>query len=310
MNVVDIVTKEYMRDNRVFADVCNYFLRRKVVKPEELKEYDSAEIFIPTILGESEDNAQKYRDVMKECTISMADDRVAYVLFGVENQTKIDHAMVLRTYIYDAMRYSKQLRDIAGMHEVKKDLRGAEYIARFGRDDRIKPIVTIVVYYGNEPWNAPLDLYGLFPDDYEDIYPMVDNYRIKVLEAAKLSDEEISGFDSSLRHVMTYIKYSKDGDKLREVVDADESFHHMETRAANVVNVITGSKMEIDQSKEEFDMCQAIQDITKKAQAEGAVAERIKNVTSLFKSGMTIEVIAAGLEITIEEVKAILEKSA
>ncbi len=150
MGQTDTVTKDFMSDNQVFADVCNYFLKKQLVDPAALKEFDTTEIYIPTILDESDDSAQKYRDVMKECAIAMADDKVNYVLFGIENQTAIDYSMVARTYIYDAMRYSKQLRDIAGTHTKEKN--GSGYLSRFHKEDRLKPVVTIVVYYGNTSW--------------------------------------------------------------------------------------------------------------------------------------------------------------
>ena len=44
MGQADIVTKEYMREPHVFADAFNFLLYdgRKVIKPSELKELDTA----------------------------------------------------------------------------------------------------------------------------------------------------------------------------------------------------------------------------------------------------------------------------
>ena len=49
MGTADIVTKEYMRENTVFADAFNYLIYngKKVIDPAKLIEIDSTEIVLP-----------------------------------------------------------------------------------------------------------------------------------------------------------------------------------------------------------------------------------------------------------------------
>ena len=49
MGTVDIVTKEYMRENAIFADAFNYLIYngKKVIDPAKLKEIDPTEIALP-----------------------------------------------------------------------------------------------------------------------------------------------------------------------------------------------------------------------------------------------------------------------
>ena len=49
MGTADIVTKEYMRENTVFADAFNYLIYngKKVIDPAKLIEIDSTEIALP-----------------------------------------------------------------------------------------------------------------------------------------------------------------------------------------------------------------------------------------------------------------------
>lgn len=51
MGLKDSVTKDYMRDNIVFADVFNYFLYggETVIDPKSLVEMDSTELVVRTI---------------------------------------------------------------------------------------------------------------------------------------------------------------------------------------------------------------------------------------------------------------------
>ncbi|WP_155843229.1 hypothetical protein [Butyrivibrio sp. NC2002] len=48
MGKKDILTKEYLSQNDVFADAFNYYLYNgvKVIKPDELTEQDSTEVLI------------------------------------------------------------------------------------------------------------------------------------------------------------------------------------------------------------------------------------------------------------------------
>ena len=174
MGMADTVTKEYIRSNEVFADAFNYLIYdgEQVVKPALLQELDTTEIAIPFALGENEnqteDVVQKYRDVLKSAVI-MQDSRASYILLGVENQTEIHYAMPVRNIIYDALQYGKQVSEVAKRHKSKGDRKGhnkGEYLSGFYKEDRIRPVVTLVVHFGADEWDGPFSLYDMM--DLED----------------------------------------------------------------------------------------------------------------------------------------------
>ena len=80
---------------------------------------------------------------------------------------------------------------------------------------------------------------------------------------------------------MTYIKYSEDRDALRQVIDSDMAFSHLNKDAADVLNVVTGSKLEYD-DEEEVDMCKAIKDMLADSRKEG----REESINALIKYNM------------------------
>ncbi len=86
-----------------------------------------------------------------------------------------------------------------------------------------------------------------------------------------MSDEELDKLQTSLREVMKYIKYSKDKNKINEIVNTDEIFSKLERSAFNVINACTDSNLKIDDSEEAVDMCQAIFDIRQDARNEGII---------------------------------------
>lgn len=55
-----------------------------------------------------------------------------------------------------------------------------------------------------------------------------------------MPDSEIMKFQSRLREVMLFIKYSKDKEKLSRILEQDESrFRNLERRAADVIEAMT-----------------------------------------------------------------------
>ena len=206
MGMADTVTKEYMRSNKVFADAFNYLIYdgEQVVKPALLQELDTTEIAIPFALDEkenpAEDVVQKYRDVLKSAVI-MQDAEASYILLGVENQTEIHYAMPVRNIIYDALQYGKQVSEVAKRHKSKGDRKGhnkGEYLSGFYKEDRIRPVITLVVHFGVDEWDGPLSLYDMMDLKNERLLEYVQDYRIFLIDPYKLTNEDLEKFSSSL----------------------------------------------------------------------------------------------------------------
>ena len=104
MGLKDSVTKDYIRDNAVFADAFNYFLYggEAVIDPKSLVEMDSTELAVPYYIDENKgmqtESAQKYRDALKSTTV-MYNDKATYMILGVENQTDINYAMPVKNIV-------------------------------------------------------------------------------------------------------------------------------------------------------------------------------------------------------------------
>ena len=306
MGTADIVTKEYMRENTVFADAFNYLIYngKKVIDPAKLTEIDSTEIALPfgnaekvkaekkrkeqeaewssvknesvrkkntSRVGVKMDAVQKYRDVFKSMVIKQ-DEKTSYVLLGIENQTDVHYAMPVRNVIYDALQYGRQVADIAADHRRnKKDFPGksnGEYLSGFFKEDHIRPIITLVIHFGAEEWDGPLSLHEMMATRDMEILSFVENYRIHLIDPAKLTEEELDKFSTSLKEVMGYIKYSKDKEKLLEFLRTDTR-KTIEMNAARVIKMITNTPIEVSEEMEEIEMCKAIEDLILEGEAKG-----------------------------------------
>lgn len=307
MGMTDTVTKEYMRGNKVFADAFNYLIYggEQVVKPALLQELDTTEIAIPFALDEEENTTeeavQKYRDVLKS-TVIMQDAKASYILLGVENQTDVHYAMPVRNIIYDALQYGKQVSEVAKKHKNQSDGKRhnrGEYLSGFYKEDRIRPVITLVIHFGANKWDGPLSLYEMMDLEDEKLLEFVQDYRIFLIDPYKLTDNDLEKFSSSLGDVLGYIKYSKDKNALLKFLN-DSQVMIMDNDAARVIRDITNTPIYVPDGKGEIDMCKAVKDMI--------YEERILTLIELVRdNSLSIEKASAKANMTVEQFKKVME---
>ena len=312
MGTADIVTKEYMRENTVFADAFNYLIYngKKVIDPAKLKEIDPTEIALPFDdeekagkekdgedkkrkaqgttewsslknepvrkktagrSGKKTDAVQRYRDLLKSAVVKQ-DERTSYVLLGVENQTDVHYAMPVRNAIYDALQYGRQVVDIAAEHRRNKkefsEKNNGEYLSEYLKEDHIRPVITLVIHFGAEEWDGPLSLHEMMSTRDMELLSFVENYRIHLIDPAKLTEEQLDQFSTSLKEVMGYIKYSKNKEDLLKFLQTD-THRSIEMNAVRVIKTITNTPIEVSEEEEEIEMCKAIEDLIAESEARG-----------------------------------------
>ena len=321
----DTVTKDYVKDAGVFADIFNYYIYggRQVILPEQLTERDSTKIALPYGADEAAVPVQKFRDVQK-LYAAMTDGKMEYVLYGAENQTEIHYAMAVKNNLYDALEYAGQVEEAAKSHrkemkrkkeqgetsaeEDRKTPNTGEFLSGFWSEDRLIPSITVTIYFGPEEWNGPLSLFEMMNVSDPDVLACMDNYHVRLIAPAQMLDEEIMKFRSSLREVMLFIKYSKDRENLSRVLEANEErFREVERRAADVIETITNSGIKYDESEEVVDVCQAIREIRmeerKIGEQDGELKKAREAAENLHEMGLDTDKIAQAVGYAVETVK-------
>lgn len=133
------------------------------------------------------------------------------------------------------------------------------------------PVVTVVVYFGAEEWDGPLSLREMYADCDEEILKYTADYRINLIAPYALSEHEIDEFQTNLREIMRYIKYSKNKKKLKEVVNSENRFKSVEREAIEIMNAATNSNMKFAKGEEMVDVCIALQGIMEDSKIEGSI---------------------------------------
>ena len=321
MGVRDIVTKDYAQDSIVVADAFNkhIYKGKQVIKPEKLRRLDSVLTGIPYGADGAGVPTQRYRDILKSVT-AMEDENAIYLLLGVEAQSEVHHAMPVKNMVYDALQYAAQVEEAARSHkearkakkpkEMAKKPDAGEYLSGFYREDRLIPVITLVVYFGAGEWDGPMSLHEMLSVQNPEILSYVSDYKINLLAPGKMTDEEIDQFQSNLREVMLFIKYSKDKAKLNEMVQKDERFRNMDRKAATVISTVTGVEIEENYGEDKVDMCQALkemmEDATNEGMQQGIQSERAAMACRMLEEGSSsVEFIAQMTGLSLEDVQAL-----
>ena len=262
MSIQDTATKQYVSEVEVFADDFNYLIYdgEQVIKPEQLTDMDTTQYVIPYHEDEKgkPEAAQKYRDTLKTLAVK-TDDRYTYLVLGIENQSHVHYAMPVRNMLYDAMQLEKQVRDLASQHRKEgKTGTSEEYLSGMKKEDRLSPVITLVINFGGKKWDAPLSLREMYGEQPEKVLPFIQNYRVFMIDPMEMSDNDLQKLNSSLREVLAYIKYQRDKARMEKLLNEDSKFSCLETNAALVINAMTNAGIAIDPNKEVVNMCEAI----------------------------------------------------
>ena len=284
MSTKDSITKKFLSRDDIFADAFNYLLfdGKNVIKPGDLAEQDPNEIAAFKKLG-TVFASQKYRDVLKMCTIKH-NSFATLVLLGIEAQSNVNYAMPVRDLLYDALNYSEQVDEIARKHKEAHDLKGDEYLSGFSGKDKIKPVITLCICFDKKNWDAPRSLYEMFGDIDPSVLRFVDDYRLNLMTPDEIGD--FGKFSSELGLLMEFIHKSNDKAGMCDIIKSrKDDFLNVDVSTVNMIN--TYSSMNISTENEKgghIDMCQAFQEILADERAEGRAENALENIRNLMKN--------------------------
>ena len=230
----------------------------------------------------------KIRDLVRKTAFG-----INFAVIGIENQNNIDYTFPVRAMSYDVGEYEKQLKCIRRRLRRKgKDgqhLTAAEYLCGFQKDIRLYPVVTFVLYYGKDEWDAAADLHGMldFTDIPDGIQKLVQNYHIHVVDVPRMRNTEV--FKTDVRQVFDFIRCSKDDRSMRQLMAKDPEYGKMEEDAYNMAAAYTGSE-NLLAVKDDYieggrvNMCKAIDDLILKGKQEGKLEGELDKTKTIVKN--------------------------
>ena len=262
----DILLKDYFTPD-IFADAINAILYdgKSVVTPERMRTID-----IETQRVEDENGNVTADTRLRDSTKVVEVDDAIYCLFAIEHQSVEDYTMPLRIMEYDVREYLRQVKSNKGVQV------------------RIKPIITIVMYWKADKWNQPVSVKDMFDKntvrwlEYNGLGGYIQDYRMHLFEPGTVKEEDLEKFKTELKDVIAYVKYSKSTEALK---DYNEKYKPDLTKSTvTLINELTNSKYVFIEGKERLDMCEAFEGLIEEGRAKGK-AEELKEK---YKSWVTL----------------------
>ena len=242
----DTAQKNYWKDNRHFADLFNaaLFDGHGFIKADDLEELDSAV---------HEGIRSGMRDIIKVVKHSKK-LKMNFAILAIENQEHINYAMPLRIMEYDTATYKRQYNEIKSAHKQAKDLRGEEYLSGFSKKDRLIPVITICIYYGEKSWDGPVSLMDML--DLMDASPLlrsrINDYKLIIIEAGK---NTLHFRDEQNHHLFELMRIlanpNMTGRESKKACVGYCAEHKLDEATADVLRAVTGDDKIIETQEEE-----------------------------------------------------------
>ncbi len=218
MPTPDVALIEFFKNNEVFAGLFNgyFFNNEPVIKASELEPGDTA--YADTIKINDRkhkfktEKIKKYRDNIRRTAIGYL------VILGIEDQNTIHYSMPVRKILYDALGYSSELSALGNIRD-KTEWTVDEYLSNVRKGTKITPIITVVFYTGEDPWDGPRSLHDMMDID-EKIKPFVPDYPLYIIDIGHDKDLLFSNKElNDLKETLSSI-YANTFDKNESMVDS------------------------------------------------------------------------------------------
>ena len=289
----DLSLKSYLSDPVRYADVYNgsVFGGMQVLDATQLEE-------AAAVVTKADEG------VLRETTCDIAMRQKAgggvFALWILENQEAVDYGMSVRILLREALEYDRQVKELKRKNETEykegntKPTPG-EYLYKIRECDRIRPVSTLVIYWGSKPWDGPRSLHEFLDfSEYEknmaeELKKLIPEYPLHILDLN--AENDYSGFRTSLRTVFELYARRTDKEQFLNYVKSHEECRHLDVETYEIIGKLINSgklrqmQEKIKKEDEVRDMYDVFEEIFKdakeKALQELKAEERIDNAKQL-----------------------------
>ena len=274
MQQKDLSEKVLEDNNDIFADIVNALL----FDGEDTVEEDT--LVNTTVHSQYKDDSGKLHEQERDVAKYWRKGDTDIVLYGIENQTKVESRMPVRIFGYEGASYR-------GQHDKKT----------------IVPVITMVLYYGiDRRWTAPANIKSLIkvPDGLD---KYVNDVKANVFEIAWLTDDQISKFKSDFKIVANFFVNKR---KNKDYIPDDKTTIKHVDEILKFLSVMTGDNRyeKLLADKEGVsNMCDVAQRLEDMGMKKG-IEKGNRMIYSLVEDkSISMEKGAEKLEISVEKLK-------
>ena len=270
----DTALKNFWRDNERFADLFNavLFNGKEVLKAEDLEEVDT-DVSSIVKFDKHIETVKRILDVVRKTAYG-----VDFIIWGLENQGKIHYAMPLRHMIGDSLIYLKEYQGIAAKNRKEKGFQSSdEFLSAMKKSDRLHPVITLCVYYGEEEWDGPHNLLEMLEIP-EDLEGLVSDYKMNLIQIRE--SEQFPFKNEDVNTVFDIVRkiYNEEYTKITDI--------YKEKTLSAELGIIIGSIVEskqlineaskIKEEGSELNMCKALEKLMNECEKKGKIEGKIE----------------------------------
>ena len=309
MAKADNVLQEYWDDEEKFADLFNakLFGGERVILPEHLTEADSrSTTTIANKNGKKSGTTSMYRDLIKVAKICQ-EYGVELVILGLENQEHIHYAMPMRVMGYDYSEYKKQHRKLAKKYtKNRKGLSDDEYLSKMKRTDKLHPVITIVIYYGEKEWDGAKTLHEML-DISEELKPYVNDYKMHLIEVRNNNLPLSHPNNRALFQLCSIIlDEKKTNAQKQETVIQYEKENRIDEEVLYALAAVTNCNLHREEKRGETSMCTFFESMKEEGRKEGIIGLILKKIAKNLSAVETADMLEADIDFVqqIYDIKA------
>ena len=322
MGKLDSVSKVFVQKPEIFCNIFKLVFHGTPITIRDPVPMDAETMFAQQIPKDqfSKKSSQMTwmtsfaRDVVKH-GVCATDDTADYMVLAVENQSYIDTLMPARVMIYDAMTYHVQMETLKAANW--PHLTSHEFLTGVPENIKLKPVMTVVCYFGTQPWHGPKSLHEILEIQNSALKALIPDYPIYIIDPHVLTESQLACLDTSLREVFMSIKASPNRKLLKEIVNSHPRFQHMDPDAVNLIKTALNINIKIDLNQKEINMCQAVEEWKqeiwdegkKEGKKEGYDEGKCTIASNMLNKGQfSLIEIATLTELPLQTIQALAEK--
>ena len=197
MGQPDLASNSLTAHADVFADIINAI----VYGGKTVLEANNLRPFYPnsTVPKDS-----KLKGLYRDSCMEDIRNGIRYVIWGTENQYMPDPETPFKVMGYDYTLYDRQIEEFAAQNE-KNDVK--IYTGRILPEQKIKPVITLVLYYGKEEIPESIHSMMQMPED-EAVRKYIQNYKLNLIRLRELTAEQADLFQSDFACIAKFLAKS------------------------------------------------------------------------------------------------------
>ncbi len=239
-NPFDTALKNIFSKKENFASVFNALcFKEKKLNADKLKNLNTVETVSLKMSDGRIITLQLFRDLAMLYDEEM---NAFFCVLCIENQSKISYIIPVRNMSYDVVAYLMMLDLIKHRHKDEKDYADSgEFLSGFRRGDKIYPVFTLVLYYGEKPWDGPRSLKEMLYPVAPELEPFIQDYRCTIIDIKDIENGSIDSLSRDVKQLFSLLRHTYDG-SLKEYCTDNKELKNVSDDVSIAVSYISKDK--------------------------------------------------------------------